>query len=302
MTGHSLSLRFALCCRCLLAVACLLLVTGCASTMTRQDPSLTLQPTGFTAPVSHQPREEMTGGEQPVQEVDLEQTGLKDEDLASLLDVYDPWEPLNRNIYAFNARVDRYLLLPAVSVYETVLPDPARQGVGNVIDNLNEFPTFVNCLLQGDGNRMFVTLGRALLNTTLGVAGIFDVASPLGIEQVEADFGQTLGVYGVGPGPYFVIPVLGPSSVRDTVGQGADFAMTWIEMKKIYDWLDVHDRTATGIAEGTVRTLNKRANVAFRYYETGSPFEYELIRFLYTKKREMDVARSGTGLRKMKME
>lgn len=268
--------------RIVLLLLCLSLLTGCAATMTRQDPALTMQPTGFTAPVSHLPG---TGD-----------TGLDDKDLASLLDVYDPWEPLNRNIYSFNAHLDRYLLLPAVSVYEAVLPSPVREGVSNVIDNLNEFSTFVNCLLQGDGNRMFVTLGRTILNTTFGVVGVFDVATPLGIKRVDADFGQTLGVYGVPTGPYFVIPVLGPSNVRDAVGEGVDLGLAWIEMKKIYDWLDVQDRTATGIAELTVRTINKRANIAFRYYETGTPFEYEMVRFLYTQKRKMDVARSGTSL------
>ena len=105
----------------------------------------------------------------------------------------------------------------------------------------------------------------------------------------KEDFGQTLGVWGFGDGPYFVMPIFGPSNVRDTVGFGGDFMLVLIQMKHMYRLLGVNNPQTVGYAELAIRALNRRSNTAFRYHETGSPFEYEMIRFIYTKKRELDI-------------
>lgn len=257
---------------------CLCLLLSACATISKEAPSLTLAPSGFKAPVSripHVPGE--TNG-----------TGAPQADLG-FLEVDDPWQPLNRNIYEFNARFDRAVYLPAVKGYETVVPYPVRKGASNVISNLNEVPTLLNSTLQGNGNRMLRAVSRFALNSTFGFLGLLDVASGWGLHPNHTGVGDTLGVWGVDPGPYFVIPILGPSNVRDTAGEAGDFALLWLEMKYVYDLLDVQDRRTTAYAEFTVRALNKRANIPFRYHQTGSPFEYELIRFLYTKKRELDV-------------
>ncbi|GAB7024265.1 MlaA family lipoprotein [Salidesulfovibrio brasiliensis] len=257
---------------------CLCLTLGACATISKKDPSLTLAPTGFKAPVSRVPA---IPGE-------TNGTGAPEADLG-FLDVDDPWQPFNRSMYEFNARFDRAVYLPAVKGYETVVPYPARKGASNVIDNLNEVPAILNCSLQGRGKPALRSFIRLALNSTFGFLGLLDVASGWGIRRVETGVGDTLGVWGMEQGPYLVLPFLGPSNLRDAAGEAGDFALLWLEMKYVYDLLDVRNRRTTAYAEFAVRALTLRANIPFRYHQTGSPFEYELIRFLYTKKRELDV-------------
>lgn len=139
----------------------------------------------------------------------------------------DPWEPFNEMMFSFNREIfDRFLLKPVATVYDALLPDPVQRSIRNALDNLAVVRRLANNILQlklaGTGRE----LARFTINSTIGVAGLFDVAKDgLGIEQSDEDTGQTLGVYGVGPGPYLILPFLPPLTVRDGIGLAADGAM-----------------------------------------------------------------------------
>lgn len=196
----------------------------------------------------------------------------------------DPWEGFNRTMYRFNYRFDKYVFLPAVSAYQAILPGFVEQGLNNFFTNFKQITTLMNSILQFEGGKSAETGSRLLVNTTIGILGLFDWATPMGIPYHEEDFGQTLGVWGVGSGPYLVLPILGPSSVRDGVGLGVD----WYVRKEVRDWatdLETWQEWTWTILE----SIDTRANVSFRYYETGSPFEYEWVRMLYTTKRQLDI-------------
>jgi phospholipid-binding lipoprotein MlaA len=134
----------------------------------------------------------------------------------------DPWEPLNRKIFAFNETLDKYVLLPTAKGYRFVMPDPAEQGVSNFIANIYEFNSVFNSLLQGRPGNALQSGARFLVNTTVGLAGLIDVASPMGIEHSPADFDQTLYTWGVESGPFVMLPVFGPRTVRSTAGYFVD--------------------------------------------------------------------------------
>ena len=200
--------------------------------------------------------------------------------------IHDPWEPMNRSIYRFNARVDKYFLLPVVRGYQTVLPKFVRTGVTNFFNNFFEIRTFVNEVLQFRPKPAVQTLGRFAVNTTVGILGLIDVASPMGIPYHQEDFGQTLGRWGSGPGPYLVLPFFGPSSVRDGAGLLTD--TVWMSA---LDPLGLKDSKKARLVYYPLFIIDTRQSVAFRYYQTGSPFEYELVRLMITTKRELDVAK-----------
>lgn len=130
----------------------------------------------------------------------------------------DPLEPVNRQVFAFNNFVDAHALRPAAQAYRTITPDIVRTGVRNVFDNAGYPVVFVNQFLQGKVSRGAQDLTRFLVNTTLGLAGLIDVASPLGLEAHNEDFGQTFAVWGISRGPYLVVPFLGSYSLRSGVG------------------------------------------------------------------------------------
>lgn len=136
--------------------------------------------------------------------------------------VWDPWEPMNRGIYEFNEFADRWVLEPLAKGYDYIVPEFVQRSVANFFDNL-EYPVrLANDVLQLKYVKAFEDTGRFLTNTTLGLGGFLDVASAGGFPKHDEDFGQTLGYWGVPPGPYLVIPFLGPSNVRDAVGALAD--------------------------------------------------------------------------------
>ncbi|WP_031480267.1 MlaA family lipoprotein [Maridesulfovibrio frigidus] len=258
----------------LLLLFALLLIPSCA-TINKEDPDMTLSPTGFMTPVSHAPSPTNIMRK----EADLE-----------FLDVYDPWGPMNRHVYSFNAEFDRAVYLPTLELYTTVLPTPVRKGVTNAVNNLNEVNSIINSTLQGRGEKLLRSCYRLIINSTVGILGILDVAEGWGIQRVITSTADTLGVWGISPGPYVVLPLFGPSSVRDAAGLAGDSALLWAEMNFVYDVLGVTDgRTLIGAGEATIRGLNLRAQQPFRYYQTGSPFEYDLVRFLYSTKRELDI-------------
>jgi phospholipid-binding lipoprotein MlaA len=135
----------------------------------------------------------------------------------------DPFEGFNRGMYKFNTAFDSATLKPAAKAYNAVAPAPMRRGVDNAMQNLQEPWTMINSLLQGKINNMFNSLGRFIVNSTLGFAGFADRATEWNIPHQEEDFGQTLAVWGIPEGPYFMMPFLGPSSIRDTTGFTANF-------------------------------------------------------------------------------
>lgn len=130
----------------------------------------------------------------------------------------DPWETLNRQTFAFNQGLDFILIRPLAKGYQFITPKPVREGVTRVFQNTMEPSNAVNNVLQGKVEEGILSLFRLMINSTVGVVGIFDVAQMVDIPRMSEDFGQTLATWGVPKGPYFVIPVLGPSTVRDTVG------------------------------------------------------------------------------------
>jgi len=201
------------------------------------------------------------------------------------VEVYDPIEGFNRGSYRFNHYFDKYFFLPIVKGYQFIMPDYAEDRVSSFVDNVYEFNNFTNNLLQLKFKETGITLSRFVLNTTVGVAGLWDPSTHWGLHRQPEDFGQTLGHYGVGHGPFIVLPIFGPSNLRDTTGLVTDAVAFGVAGPPA--WVD--DDTTTLVFTG-VAAIDKRKRVPFRYYGSGSPFEYEQIRLLYTKKRELDIA------------
>ena len=192
------------------------------------------------------------------------------------LKTYDPWERLNRFTYRFNARFDEALFLPVTDQYRK-LPAPMRSGVHNFFGNLREVVSTLNYLAQLRPVPGVRSAGRFLINSTLGIGGLFDVATVMQIPGAPTGFGNTLARYGMHPGPYVVLPLLGPSSLRDGIGWGVDYGVSYtINLAGLYQGL-------VGWVLTPLDMVDTRANVNFRYYGTGSPFEYDDIRFLYVR-------------------
>jgi len=137
-------------------------------------------------------------------------------------DPRDPWERMNRATYAFNDKLDKTLLRPVARGYRNAVPHVVQTGIRNAFDNVDTTITMVNDLLQGQFTGFMHDTSRLLVNTVLGIGGLFDPATAMGLEKSDRDFGQTLGVWGVHSGPYLVLPVLGPSDVRDAFGRAGD--------------------------------------------------------------------------------
>jgi phospholipid-binding lipoprotein MlaA len=149
----------------------------------------------------------------------------------------DPWENFNRKSFAFNDALDRHVMKPVATGYEKVVPGFAREGVNNFFDNIQDIGTSLNNFLQGKPGQGASDAGRFLVNTTLGVFGLWDVATPMGLEKHDEDFGQTLGVWGVQSGPYLVLPLLGPSSARDGPARLVDpawYVNSYVDPESLY--------------------------------------------------------------------
>ncbi|UFS71132.1 VacJ family lipoprotein [Geomonas sp. RF6] len=212
--------------------------------------------------------------------------------------VPDPWEHFNRSMYRFNYYFDRFLFIPVVKGYETVTPVFFQNRVSSFFGNLKEVRNLTNSILQLKGKESLTTLGRFVTNSTIGIGGLFDPATSFGLLRRDEDFGLTLGHWGVDSGPYLVMPILGPSTARDTGGFAADSAMRF----GLYSYLDPFGSTGspTAIAAGvtTLEAVDQRHQVPFRYYRSGYPFEYYMVRFFYHQKRELDIRKapaSGKG-------
>ena len=131
----------------------------------------------------------------------------------------DPWEGFNRKVHSFNITLDRYVARPVAVVYDKVMPEPFQRGVSNFFRNIDYPVTFINQLLQGKFKESGISTGRFLVNSTIGVLGLFDVATKMGIPEYDEDFGQTLAQWGYEESRYLVLPVFGPSTVRDGIGR-----------------------------------------------------------------------------------
>jgi phospholipid-binding lipoprotein MlaA len=191
---------------------------------------------------------------------------------------YDPWERVNRFSYRFNARFDEAVFLPAANGYRR-LPSSVRSGVHNFFDNLAEVHSVINYTLQWRLGLGVRSLGRFVVNSTVGVGGLFDVAKKLHLAPALTGFSTTLSKWGLHPGPYLVIPFFGPSTLRDGIGLLGDYGLSYgIDVAGLY-------RGIESWAVGVTDAIDQRANISFRYYATGSPFEYETIRFFYVRKR-----------------
>ncbi|HET6720156.1 MAG TPA: VacJ family lipoprotein [Rhodocyclaceae bacterium] len=142
----------------------------------------------------------------------------------------DPWEGFNRGIFAFNEKLDAWVLKPVAKGYDAVTPTPVRVGVANFFGNLGDVWVGTNNLLQGKPRDAASDLGRFVVNSTMGVAGLIDVASPMGLDKHGEDFGQTLAVWGLRSGPYLVLPVLGPSTARDAGGTVFDLGANAVNL------------------------------------------------------------------------
>ena len=163
----------------------------------------------------------------------------------------DPWENWNRQVFAFNEGLDRWLLKPVARTYRAIMPDVADRAVTNVFDNLSEIKNFTNSVLQLKLESAVVAAGRFTFNTVFGLGGLFDVATAWDLPERSEDFGQTLGYWGSGAGPYIMLPLLGPSNPRDMTGLGFDrlvLPSPWDEVDNPYNWyarsLQVVDKRA----------------------------------------------------------
>ena len=204
---------------------------------------------------------------------------------ASALHVYDPWEPWNRRVYHFNYRFDEWVFLPVVRGYRYVTPGVVRSGVSNFFGNLGDVPNLLNSLLQFKGKRSLQTTGRLLVNTTVGVVGLWDPATRIGLPKQSEDFGQTLGFYGVPDGPYVMLPLLGPSNLRDTGGKVFDFVA-----ESQINYLNVAEVSSDHPEITVLRAVDTRNTTNFRYGQLNSPFEYEKVRYVYREARKLQVA------------
>ena len=189
----------------------------------------------------------------------------------------DPWQGYNRGMFAFNMKADKYLLKPIAKAYVRLTPGFFRSGVDNALSNVMEVPSAFNGLLQGNISSAAHDTGRLLVNTTLGIAGLFDVAQHMGLKDSNnEDFGQTLAVWGVKPGPYVVLPFLGPSTLRDTTALPVD----WYTDPKTYI-----DHVPTSNTVRAVSVINTRANfLPLEKSITGD--KYTFIRDVYLQHRE----------------
>ena len=203
------------------------------------------------------------------------------DDGAPVRPAYDPWEPLNRRIHAFNNVVDRAVARPLASAYVAVVPQPMRLGVTNFFDNLSSPRTFVNQLLQGRPRHAFQTLGRFVVNSTLGIGGIFDPASDLKMKRRSEDFGQTLGMWGWRSSRYVELPLFGPRTLRDALGLAGDAPLSAVQQVE-------EDKTRI-LLQG-LQLVDTRAQLAaLDSLRESAPDEYAMVRDAWLRRRSFQI-------------
>ena len=194
----------------------------------------------------------------------------------------DPLEPMNRAIFEFNEIVDDNILEPVAKGYRYVTPDPVERSVSNFFNNLGEINTIINSALQMKLDKTITSSSRLAINSTVGVLGLFDVATSLGIQREKEDFGQTLGFYGIPSGPYLVLPFFGPSSFRDAPGFYADVMMEK-SISPVYTELHHEERQAIQ----ATNVIDTRANLlkATKILDTAAKDKYIFLRESYLQRR-----------------
>jgi phospholipid-binding lipoprotein MlaA len=204
--------------------------------------------------------------------------------VASLEDAdYDPWAPFNERMFSFNHGIlDRFVVKPVAVVWDKICPNPVKRGVGRMIDNLQMPRRVVNNALQGRFLGAGTEVGRFVVNTTAGIGGMFDVATPLHLARSDADAGETLGVWGVGPGPFLVLPFLAPLTIRDGVGRAVDTVLDPLWLVPFFG----------GTVVNLVNTVNERSLHLrlFADVEESSLDLYTSVRNGYLQRRERAVA------------
>jgi len=280
---------------CLLGVAAIF-ASGCAGkTGKTQPPELSeAKPVADQSPAPAPSSQPATQSDEPLDPFAVAEEGTGDE--------YDPWEPVNANIFEFNLKVDRYVLKPVAKGYNFVMPNIAQVGISNIFYNLRFAPRFLNNVFQGKLKGAGIEVGRFLVNSTVGLAGFFDVAKHIDLVTPEEDLGQTLGFYGVKPGPYIVLPLLQPFTVRDFVGYVGDVFLNpinWlvvpiIEVDDVPSVIAHKDRTTSSIIQLGARTgeiVNERSRnlEKFQGVEEATLDLYSAVRNAYLQKRNQAV-------------
>jgi phospholipid-binding lipoprotein MlaA len=195
-------------------------------------------------------------------------------------DPSDPLEPMNRAIHNFNEGVDRAVIKPVATGYDTVMPGFAKTGVRNFFSNLNDVTVLANDILQLKLEQGTSDFMRLAVNSTFGLLGLLDIASEMGLRKHEEDFGQTLGRWGVGAGPYLVLPFVGPSSIRDTAGFVVD--------TEYVDLVRNHDHIATRNSALALRVVSRRSDLldAKEAVDSAALDGYEFMRDFYLERRQ----------------
>lgn len=201
-------------------------------------------------------------------------------------EVYDPLENVNRATFAFNDTLDQAFMEPVARGYRAVVPKPARTGLRNFLRNLKTPVNAANQLLQGDVEGMAHDITRGLINTTIGIGGLIDVAKDTGLEYEQEDFGQTLAVWGVGNGPYLVLPLFGPSSFRDTAGMVADY---YADPLRLY--LDNTDQEEWSYVRFGATALDRREELldVLADLRKNSLDYYATVRSAYIQRRDAQI-------------
>jgi len=200
---------------------------------------------------------------------------------SNLMDAYDPFEPLNRRIYYFNYQFDNWVALPLSNSYKFFLPQTIRTGVGNFFSNLYEPISAINGILILDYKTIFAGVSRFLINTTIGIVGLFDVATYINIPEHKVTLNDTFSLYGIKDGPYLVLPFLGPSDLRN-----ASSLLTTFILRVPLDPINIYSDSGYLLKDYAIKGLeviDTRSEIDFRYYSLGTPFEYEYVRLLYLK-------------------
>ena len=196
-------------------------------------------------------------------------------------DKNDPYEEINRSVYSFNENLDKVVLEPVADSYDLILPKTLQTGVQNFFNNANYPITIANQFLQGKFSESFQSLFRFTINSTIGLGGLFDPASNLGLELKDEDFGQTLGVWGVNQGPYLMSPILGPYTLRNAVGDLVD---------NVFNPLNYIDDTVTKYSFKIIEKVQDRSDLSALEEELYSSFDpYQYIRDSYIQNREYKI-------------
>lgn len=197
-------------------------------------------------------------------------------------DARDPWESMNRSVYKFNDALDNVAIQPAAKAYAAVLPSPARTGIHNFLGNIGDVWTMANSALQLKGQATAETFMRITVNTILGLGGVLDVATEMRLEKRKEDFGQTLGYWGVKPGPYVVLPIFGPSTLRDTVAMPLDIKGDAVQQ--------LNDPATRNVLSVT-RVMDVRAGLlqTVDVIKAAALDPYSFVRDAYLQKRENDI-------------